>query len=194
MASEPGGGPPLPSPVVLYDANLLYPFHLRNLLVQLGVDGLVAPRWTDRIHDEWVGSLAATGKVARERLLRTRDIMRRVLPRADVTGYEHRIAALALPDRDDRHVLAAAVEAGASVILTLNLRDFPAGRLAPFGIVARHPDDLLCELHDADPEAVRASAEAAHANLSRSAPSFGAFLDALAHQGLPAFAGKLRTR
>lgn len=187
IASEPGGSPP----VVVYDANLLYPFHLRNLLVQLGVDGLVAPRWTERIHDEWIETLAATGRVTRERLLRTRDIMRRVLPAAEVTGHERHIAGLSLPDEDDRHVLAAAVEAGAVVILTRNLRDFPAERLEPLGIAAQHPDDFLCELHDADLEAVRASAEAAHANLSRSAPSFDAFLGVLARQGLPALAGKL---
>ncbi len=51
MASD-GDAPPR---IVLYDANLLYPFHLRNLLIQLGVNYIVAPRWTDEIHDEWVG-------------------------------------------------------------------------------------------------------------------------------------------
>jgi hypothetical protein len=70
MASEGGVQPP----IVVYDANLLYPFHLRNLLVQLGVHHIVAPRWTDAIHDEWIGSLVAAGKASRERLLRTRDI------------------------------------------------------------------------------------------------------------------------
>ena len=45
MASEAGGGvAPSPPPVVVLDANLLYPFHLRNLLVQLGVDAISAPR------------------------------------------------------------------------------------------------------------------------------------------------------
>ena len=40
MAFEGPGSPPL----VVGDANLLYPFHLRNLLVQLGVDAIIAPR------------------------------------------------------------------------------------------------------------------------------------------------------
>jgi hypothetical protein len=55
MASEGRGRPP---PVIL-DANLLYPFHLRNLLVQLSVDSLITPRWTDCIHEEWIGILVA---------------------------------------------------------------------------------------------------------------------------------------
>lgn len=51
MVSE--AGDPVP-PVVIYDANLLYPFHTRNLFVQLGVHHYVAPRWTDEIHGEWI--------------------------------------------------------------------------------------------------------------------------------------------
>ena len=51
--------------------------------------------------------------------------MKRVLPEADMRGYEHRIDGLVLPDPADRHVLAAAIEAGAGVILRFNLKDFP---------------------------------------------------------------------
>src|SRR5947209_11737579 len=100
--------------------------------------------------------------------------MKRVLPRADVQGYEHRISGLNLPDPADRHVLAAAVEAGASVLLTFNHPDFPASVLAPLGVAARDPDSVLCELFDA-----------ARANLSVSAPSMTAYVDALERQRLP---------
>ena len=75
-------------PVVMYDACVLYPFHLRNLLIQLAVDGLVAARWTDAIHEEWIRNLAGTGRVSRERLLATRDLMKAVLPEADVGNYQ----------------------------------------------------------------------------------------------------------
>lgn len=189
MGSESGHQPP----AVLLDANLLYPFHLRNLLVQLGADRLIRPRWTKRIHDEWIDNLAATGKVTRERLLRTRDIMERVLPDADVPGWERSLQYVPdLPDPDDRHVLAAALEAPAPTILTFNLRDFPTATLAPLGILAEHPDAFLERLRGTDPEAVRASAEEAHANLSRSAPTMEAFLDVLERQGLSAFVAALR--
>ncbi len=189
MASEDG---PQAPPVVLYDANLLYPFHLRNLLVQLGVNRLVAPRWTDAIHDEWIGTLVAAGRASRARLERTRDIMKRILPEADVRGYEHRVSALVLPDDHDRHVLAAALEAGARTILTFNTKDFPADTLAPFGMVARDPDAFLCELDAKDPEAMAEVVEAARLNLSRTAPTEEAFLDALARQRLVHLAGRLR--
>jgi hypothetical protein len=172
MASEGGTSP---SPVVLYDANLLYPFHLRNLLVQLGVNHIVRPRWTDAIHEEWIRNLVTAGKATRERLLRTRDIMKRALPDADVRGYEHRIAGLALPDPGDRHVLAAAIEGGAGTILTFNLRHFPAGALASFSLVARDPDEFLCDLYQGDSEAILAVVDTARQNLSRTTLGDDAF-------------------
>ncbi|MBK1661208.1 hypothetical protein [Paracraurococcus ruber] len=117
--------------------------------------------------------------------------MDRVLPEAEVRGWEPLVDGLSLPDPGDRHVLAAVIAASLGVILTMNLRDFPPGALAPLGVAVAHPDPFLCALHDADPEAVRASAEAAHANLSRSTPTFGAYLDALRRQGLPSLAARL---
>lgn len=188
MAFEGPGSPPL----VVLDANLLYPFHLRNLLVQFGVDSVIAPRWTARIHAEWIGNLVAAGRAPEERLLLTRDLMNGALPAAEVRGWEARMDGLMLPDPDDRHVLAAALAAGAGTILTMNLRDFPASALAPHGVAAAHPDAFLCGLHDADSDLLRASTEAAQANLSRSTPSMAAYLDVLDRQGLPRFTRRLR--
>jgi hypothetical protein len=63
-----------------------------------------------------------------------------------VTGYEHLIDTIDLPDPDDRHGLAAAITGGADVLVTMNVKDFPADRLAPFGIEAQHPDVFICNL------------------------------------------------
>src|SRR5882762_11705405 len=62
-----------------------------------------------------------------------------------VTGYEDLIEGLELPDPDDRHVLAAAIRAGAHVIVTANLRDFPAKILGQFGIEPQHPDEFVLQ-------------------------------------------------
>ena len=61
-----------------------------------------------------------------------------------VTGYEPLIGSLALTDEGDRHVLAAAIAGRCDVIVTQNLRDFPAAVLTSFGIEAQHPDDFCC--------------------------------------------------
>jgi predicted nucleic acid-binding protein len=179
-------------PPVVLDANLLYPFQLRNLLVQFGADSVIAPRWTARIHEEWIGNLVDAGKAPRQRLLLTLDLMNGAVPEADVRDWEKYMQGLALPDPDDCHVLAAALASKAQTILTMNLRDFPDSALAPHGVSAVHPDGFLCGLYDADPELVRASTEMAHANLSRSAPSFADYLDALERQGLPQLTTRLR--
>lgn len=107
-------------------------------------------------------------------------------------GYEHRIGALRLPDASDRHVLAAAIEANASVLLTFNLADFPREVLSGYGVVPRHPDGFLCELHTSDPEAVEAGVDAARQNLRITNPDRDAYVGALKQQRLVAFATRLR--
>ena len=99
MASDRPASPPL----VILDANLLYPFQLRNLLVQFGVDSVITPRWTAHIHAEWIGNLVAAGRVPRDRLLLTLDLMNAALPEAEVSGWEAWMEGLSLPDPDDRH-------------------------------------------------------------------------------------------
>lgn len=186
MASEP------PAPAAVLDACVLYPFHLRNLLVQLGADRLYRPRWTEEIHEEWIGSLLArTPTLDRARLERTRELMRAVLPEADVIGHQALVPRLELPDPDDRHVLAAALAGGAGTIVTWNLRDFPDSALAPHGVQAVSPDDFVLSLADRLPQAVLASTENARANLRQAVPSRTDYVAALEAQRMKGFAAWL---
>lgn len=131
----------------LLDACVIYSAPLRDLLMYLAVKDVYRPRWTDAIHDEWIRSvLERRPDLHRAQLERTRDLMNRDARDSLVTGYEGLIEGLSLPDPDDRHVLAAAIHAGAEVILTFNLADFPADAIAVHGIEVRHPDDFCCEL------------------------------------------------
>ena len=186
MAYEP--------PVAVLDACVLYPFHTRNLLVECAVGRLLEARWTDRIHDEWVRNLAGTPGLDMERLLRTRDLMRAAVPGADVTGYETLVPAIDLPDSDDRHVVAAAVAGGASVIVTWNIRDFPEAALALHGLRAESPDRLMLRLHAAAPDAMLAVVAQARRNLRVSRPTTAEFLQVLARQGLNGFVAALGSR
>lgn len=185
MASKP--------PVAVYDACVLYPFHLRNILIQCAFDGLVEARWTDDIHDEWMRNLAAnTPGLPRERLIATRDRMKAVLPEADVADYRPLVAGLELPDADDRHVLAAAIAGTASVIVTWNLKDFPASDLRPYSVTSQSPDDFLTNLHAAFPDALISSVKRARLNLRKTTPSVEALVDALQQGGLKKFSDVLR--
>ena len=74
--------------------------------------------------------------------------MNKAVPDALVTGYQETIPTLTLPDPTDRHVLAAAIVGRADVIVTSNLKDFPADVLQPYGIEAQHPDEFLMHQRD----------------------------------------------
>ena len=62
----------------LFDANVLYPAPLRDLLLQLAVADLFRAKWTADIHREWMEALPANEPHRdRARLERTRDLMNR---------------------------------------------------------------------------------------------------------------------
>ena len=122
--------------VVLLDANVLFPFTLRDFLVTLATTELYQAKWTEQIHDEWTRSLLEIRPELADILPETRTLMNAAVPDCLVTGYEDIIDSLSLPDPDDRHVLAAAIRCGAQIIVTKNLKDFPGEILNRYGIEA----------------------------------------------------------
>ncbi len=177
----------------LLDANILYPAGLRDVLLRLADQYLYAPFWSADIHAEWIRSVLADRPDLTEGMLeRTRMVMDRHFPEAVVTDYTSRAAGLDLPDPDDIHVLAAAIEGGADVIVTRNLRDFPADRLAPHGLTAQHPDAFIAGLFHADPEAVLAAVRSHRAALRNPPRTANEYLAALERLGLVRTASLVR--
>jgi hypothetical protein len=88
--------------------------------------------------------------VSQEKLERTRRLMDAYVDDCIVTGYEPLVDTLQLPDSNDRHVLAAAIKAKASFIVTFNIRDFPPAVLDPFQVQAITPDEFVVRLIDED--------------------------------------------
>ncbi len=119
----------------LFDASVLYSAPMRDLLMNLALTELFRARWTEAIHEEWIGSLLKNrSDLKRERLESTRDLMNAAVPDCLVKDYEDLIPGLILPDPDDRHVLAAAIRSRADVIVTTNLKDFPIHTLKRYGV------------------------------------------------------------
>ncbi len=104
------------------------------------------------------------------------------LPDALVRGFEGLISNLALPDPADRHVLAAAIHAGAAVIVTYNLRHFPPSELVKFGIDAWHPDDFVESLLYAEFDAALEAIRELRARLQRPAKSQADYIDMLVNR------------
>jgi predicted nucleic acid-binding protein len=129
--------------IVIYDACVLYPAPLRDLLLELAISELFAAKWTETIHDEWIRGLLRSRPELKEKLHNTRRLMNEAVPDALVENFEPLIDGLKLPDANDRHVLAAAIKCNAQIIVTSNLKDFPPESLEPYGIEAMHPDEFI---------------------------------------------------
>ncbi len=132
---------------VVPDANVLYPFTLRDTLLRAAAAGFIQAFWSSQILDEVTRNLVGNGVMDVGRAERLRSAMERAFPEALVTGHETLAGAMNDAD-EDRHVAAAAVQVGAQVIVTRNLKHFTN---LPEGIEAQSPDHFLCKHLDLDP-------------------------------------------
>jgi len=177
---------------VVFDACVLYPAPLRDLLLHLSLTGLFSSRWTDQIHDEWIRNLLKARPELKSKLERTRELMNKAVPDSLITDYEPLIESLELPDVDDRHVLAAAIRAGAQAIVTFNLKDFPKDILSRYGIEAMHPDAFIEYQLDLNQGAVVAAAKRHRATLLNPPKTPDEYIETLSAQGLAISAEQLR--
>ena len=173
------------------DANVLYPFSLRDTLLRLAELELYTPLWSERILDEMHRNLVEH-RLTDEQAASIEEAMRGAFEEAAVDPAEiERLEPAMTNDPKDRHVLAAAVAADSELIVTFNLGDFPHDACEPVGVEAVHPDEFLLDLHDLAPEAVRAALEQQAADLHPPWP-LEQLLDALATAGVPRFAETVR--
>lgn len=179
--------------VVVYDASVLHPPTVRDLLIRIAQAGLVQARWTNEILDETFRSIIRRRPdLDLDRLERTRSLMCAAVRDCLVVGYERLVDAVELPDPDDRHVLAAAIRARAQVIVTSNVKDFPPSALAPWNIEAKSPDDFVLDQFHLDGAAVHGAVQRV-ADAWRHPPgSVDDVLDRLERTGLVEAAALLR--
>ena len=173
------------------DTCVLYPAHLRDTLLRLGERGLYRVLWSSDILEELERSLLRNGRtqVSVDHLLNE---MRGTFPDADVSGYQSLVSSMPCHTKD-RHVLAAAIRAKASAVITFNQRHFPPNT-SDTEVEIIHPDDFLLDLLGLQPSMVidelRQQAQA-----NRYTPTtLNDLLDALTRAGVPLFAGEVRTQ
>jgi predicted nucleic acid-binding protein len=127
------------------DACVLIPAALRDILLRAAGAGLYQVFWSDEILDEVRRNLISQLGRSEDDVERLTGALRAYFPEATVTDFGALIDTMT-NDPNDRHVVAAAAACEAGVIVTSNLRDFPASALAPHGIEAQSPDDFLLAL------------------------------------------------
>lgn len=121
----------------------------RNLLLTLAEAGFFRVRWSEKVLDE---TRMAIQKIlegknvpdAAERSVRAVILMKAAFEDAIVSSYDDFLSVCdRLPDPDDKHVVAAALKTQASVIVTDNIKHFPANIVAPLNIEARTTDECI---------------------------------------------------
>lgn len=173
------------------DANVLYPFSLRDTLLRLAELELYRPLWSGRILEEMREALLEHG-ISAERAERLVETMREAFEEAEVDEAEiERLEPAMTNDPDDRHVLACAVAADSELVVTSNLVHFPSEACEPVGVEARHPDAFLLDLLDLAPDGVRAALEEQAADLNPPWP-LDELLRALERAGAPRFVAGVR--
>lgn len=136
---------------VVLDTNVVYPVIIRDILFWFAYYELYTPKWSEHIFDEWKRVMIGKGvseTEAETRIAKANE----AFPDAQVRNYKGLIEQLTLPDKDDRHVLAAAIKTNANLIVTNNRKDFPEAYLQSFGLSAKTADDFLTDIIDLNQE------------------------------------------
>lgn len=138
------------------------------------------------MHREWMSAvLEKRPGLSKEYLVNTQRLMDASTLNCKVTDYDLLVPGLKLPDPDDRHILAAAAKASASVIVTFNEKDFPSNALEPFGLHTRHPDQFILDLESLDSASLIEQARKDWRHYRAPELSFQAYLDGLRAAGVP---------
>lgn len=133
------------------DTNVVFPVIIRDILFWFAFYDLYTPKWSEHIFDEWKRVMIEKG-VSEEEAVKRIAKANAAFPDAFVKNYKGLIEHLELPDKDDCHVLAAAIKTNANIIVTNNIKDFPHAYLESFGLNAKTADDFLTDIIDLNPE------------------------------------------
>ncbi|MBA4299910.1 MAG: PIN domain-containing protein [Cyclobacterium sp.] len=131
----------------MLDACVLYPMTIRDLLLTFADEELFKPFWSEEIQKEWKRNLLLNRPdLDPRRIEQTSLAMDEFFPDASVEDWQTFSNQISLPDKDDHHVLAAAIKCEADYLVTSNLKDFPTEVLEKFNIKPILPDEFCSML------------------------------------------------
>jgi predicted nucleic acid-binding protein len=189
---------PFKRPIVVLDANILFPVPLCDLFMHLAIVSVIRVHWSERIEAEWVRNIIGKRpNLDPSRVRHRASRMNAAMPDAMVSGSEHLEmplleSGIKLPDPDDLHVVATAIHASADAIITKNLTDFPSEILTRFDLKALHPDLFVQHLLESNPDAVIQAVRNQQEGLFKPAQTMSQVLETLTNQGMILTSAPLR--
>ncbi len=178
----------------LLDANILYPAGIRDILFRIATHDLCDLKWSPDIRRE----LMSTFRKLRSDSEYTR-FSRHTLPLIDkflqkglIKEYDHIVGDVEGINDKDIHVVAAAIRGNCSIILTNNIRHFPAQELENYDITAMTPDEFLVPILQSQPGEFCVAVRNHRTSLSRPPYSIDEYLIKLETDGLIKTSRELR--
>jgi predicted nucleic acid-binding protein len=165
--------------------------YLRDSLLRLAAADLFSPAWSSQILAELRRALLREQAATPDQADRIIVLMQAHFPNAETFGFEPLIPAMTC-DEKDRHVLAAAVRSGATVLVTANLDDFPRSATQAQGVEVQSPDDFLLDLLDLAPAIVLRTLSEQAQRYKREPTTLNGLLVALSRAGAEGFADEVR--
>jgi predicted nucleic acid-binding protein len=185
-------------PVAVLDACVLFQGRVTNLLLHLAEAKAFEPIWSDDIHAEWMRNLHASMGISLDKIEYRRDEMERAFPAANVPATPAlvstiQVACRTAAQKKDAHVVATAVGAKATVIVTHNIKDFSPDVLGRYGLAKSRPDAFCVGLLAKHEAQVLIGIRMHRTNLRRTPMSPTQYIDHLAEDrlGMPRFARSL---
>ena len=130
---------------VLLDSCVLHGTHVRDIMLRLAAAELFRPKWSDGIEEEVRRSLTSKLSINSSNIDRLFEKMNESFPDAKVINTDILKPIEGFRDKDDLHVLGAALISRSDTIITFNMRDFKDVHLKRFDLAAKHPDDFLID-------------------------------------------------
>ncbi|KFI47915.1 PIN domain-containing protein [Bifidobacterium biavatii] len=178
---------------VFLDANIFVVKWVNDVILSLGDAALCELSWSRRVLDEARDPLKRLCMLDDDAITRYFQAMNRAFPQAMTDGWEPLEDTVVLPDPDDRHVVAAARQAGAELIVTFNIKDFPSSALNGIGLAAVTPDAFLTRLIDEYPEETLRVVTMLVSSKKRPPRTMQEEIQHLANTGCPLFASRVQS-
>lgn len=175
---------------VLLDDCVLFPMPLCDTLLRAAEANLYNVQFSQQILDGATRNLVKKGRMTELKASRFQAMIKSYFPKAMVEVPAELVDTMT-NHPDDRHVVAAAILVRAKIIVTFNLKHFPAKALAPWGIEAQHPDVFLTYLYESFPNAMVKLIRQQSQDLKNPPLSVAELLDKLSNQ-VPVFARKVQ--